>query len=800
MSHFFEDFIFASFWGKKSPKTEYHVWAQDLEKKIRNILGSISLFPTSTDALNGEQTKKINTQLTELENALQFENSQLESNETAVLNPVRNLLLKLWAQLIKFLEQKIKDVYDASPYLNIIFRTMIRYEFDPYHLKFINWSTPQSSQEYGLFRLYCGLMSDTHRYVTRKLSDCKPKSSQIVGPRSIALYAAIARILVLNYFQIPHVQDEILKAVSLDSEVDLWNFTQTPSQLKHQNNDSNIKNITSNSDFTTNLQHNQLETEQQRQQSRSFAEMSALQNIANIEKADQLNLTNTIEIDITEKANKLITNKPKSTVVPMPTIQLDETVFSEDKEFFVQGTLSRKEHVLFLKNLQQQKQQDIQCHQRTQRQVNDLHARNRPNLFQKYFGWEKMHTLIASLHNLNISTATDLSVNVSQTEPSPWTLWFSRGDPVFFAIFLREWIYFVNSKIVIEYKQRQLNPSYLKSTPPIISPVSKRTMPSSLSSTDNSVMTSKGSRTTSQKAEIATEVFCLGTVFDWNALKGFNELVKAFLYQLKRSEFWNKPLTDCSMTLLKCDPSLLNFFIKDLYNKTNIYDFATVSDTLTKIGDLLTALQKAELTVPLSFDMDYFCSGLDIIIDTDHHQLIAKLLSVVYNHADVFVGYNRKKLFGDFFIGRYFFKFFLHWDEIVRNYFHQIVIFRMVRVKRSELHKIGIDIPELGPPSKTVLQQDLQSFLERQPPDLWVDIELYITICAYIKAVEGQCRSHAILRFDPQLEVYVPQAMYEYHYFLSRYYKWEAQNSDQVPSLITMSMLRNRPPVVADTF
>jgi hypothetical protein len=60
--------------------------------------------------------------------------------------------------------------------------------------------------------------------------------------------------------------------------------------------------------------------------------------------------------------------------------------------------------------------------------------------------------------------------------------------------------------------------------------------------------------------------------------------------------------------------------------------------------------------------------------------------------------------------------------------------------------------------------------------------ELYSNICVYLKAIEEQCRNHFILRYDPQLEVYVPQAMYEYRLFLSRYYQWEAQSTNQPPS------------------
>lgn len=120
--------------------------------------------------------------------------------------------------------------------------------------------------------------------------------------------------------------------------------------------------------------------------------------------------------------------------------------------------------------------------------------------------------------------------------------------------------------------------------------------------------------------------------------------------------------------------TFLSFFFSSLYS---------IIETLFRIEDLLMTLQKANVKLPPSFDIHYFCSGLEIIIETEHYQLIQKLLSIVYNYADLFVGNNRKTLFADLFIKKYFFKLFLHWDELIRHYFQQILIFRVLFCLRN---------------------------------------------------------------------------------------------------------------------
>lgn len=49
---------------------------------------------------------------------------------------------------------------------------------------------------------------------------------------------------------------------------------------------------------------------------------------------------------------------------------------------------------------------------------------------------------------------------------------------------------------------------------------------------------------------------------------------------------------------------------------------------------------------------------------------------MLYYHIDIFNGDNRKILLQDFILEKNFYQLFLHWDEVVRNTFHQFIIYK----------------------------------------------------------------------------------------------------------------------------
>ena len=183
----------------------------------------------------------------------------------------------------------------------------------------------------------------------------------------------------------------------------------------------------------------------------------------------------------------------------------------------------------------------------------------------------------------------------------------------------------------------------------------------------------------------------------WNGIPGYNNFTLSFLFEFKKAEILNKPLMDTSVSLLLTDLSLLNFYVKVLFSKTNVCVIASVTESLCNLEIWFKELKTNNLTIPSNFDIDYLCNGFDIIFQSDHHQLLQRTLGLLYNYADLFVGDIRKSLYCDFLLKKYFFTLFLHWDDGSRNAFQQIIVFRLIKLKRSLLHSEGlINVEELA--------------------------------------------------------------------------------------------------------
>jgi len=110
-------------------------------------------------------------------------------------------------------------------------------------------------------------------------------------------------------------------------------------------------------------------------------------------------------------------------------------------------------------------------------------------------------------------------------------------------------------------------------------------------------------------------------------------------------------------------------------------------DMLAKLDVWLGEFEKACKKVPPQFDAQYFCTGLERLIELDHHQLTARILSLLFQFCPIFDGSIREIVLSDFILTKYFFHLFLHWDDVVRNYFHQLLAYKFVRIPRSQLSK-----------------------------------------------------------------------------------------------------------------
>jgi len=156
------------------------------------------------------------------------------------------------------------------------------------------------------------------------------------------------------------------------------------------------------------------------------------------------------------------------------------------------------------------------------------------------------------------------------------------------------------------------------------------------------------------------------------------------------------PLLELQYLLVEhTNGEVLESLVKAVFVHTNVFDIMSVMNTLSLVEAWMGILWQQKGALSPSFDVDFFCKGLDILFSTEHHQVILRVLQVIYTYAELFTGNSRQVLFGDFILDKHFFKLFLHWDPGVRNAFQQTLIFKMVRIKRSVLSKDGFVVREL---------------------------------------------------------------------------------------------------------
>jgi len=281
-----------------------------------------------------------------------------------------------------------------------------------------------------------------------------------------------------------------------------------------------------------------------------------------------------------------------------------------------------------------------------------------------------------------------------------------------------------------------------------------------------------------------------GVTIEWRAIKGYDQLLRTFLYQTLKQDHYIKPLLDAIQVLLLCDlGNNMNIFMRLIFSRTRAFSVMAIIDCLNTFESWMKELRTNNLVLPASFDINYLCKAIDVVLETDHHQSILKMLSFIYNNSDLFEGDARRKLFCDFLIKERFFQLFLHWDDAVRNSFQQMIVFKALRVKRSVLHSQGklhiheLSGKEMGSSQEAVPSEDQDNFL---------DAILFSKIEAYVKMVQEQLRDPSFNIYPKSLEVYAPQALSDYKVYLSRYYQWERDpNAVEAPKLTPLHILQS---------
>ena len=237
----------------------------------------------------------------------------------------------------------------------------------------------------------------------------------------------------------------------------------------------------------------------------------------------------------------------------------------------------------------------------------------------------------------------------------------------------------------------------------------------------------------------------------------YRSLVRAFLLSFAETTDRGRSMTDCAVALISAEPAVVSFLFKTLFMSTDGSNFANVLDSLMQVEFWFKQLVQDKTVLPADFDYDFMCNGFDRILQMEHHVVTGRLLALIYNFSSVFSGEGRMKLFGSLLINKYGHMLFLSWDVNTRSIFHQLLIFKLLRVTRKDLQSPP---PLSSPQGATSIQfQEDRVLLSKQE--------------ALLRGIKRQCEEKQAekkeILFAPHWEAYYPRAMEEWNGFYASY-------------------------------
>lgn len=188
--------------------------------------------------------------------------------------------------------------------------------------------------------------------------------------------------------------------------------------------------------------------------------------------------------------------------------------------------------------------------------------------------------------------------------------------------------------------------------------------------------------------------------------------------------------------------------------------------------------------IPNKLDLDFFCEGLDIIIQTDRYDLLIQMISLFYEFSHLFCGDVRMRMLLDFVLDKHFNTLFLHWNVLIRNYFMHFLIYKLVRIRISDIDNYGFDY---NPPTDQLELDEHGYFLKSPPEELANDIKIHCVMLAKIRILEEELENNV------QSSVYVKTAINEYNHIYLQYKPNE--NPPNVEASLKEKLLKSTNPI-----
>ena len=184
---------------------------------------------------------------------------------------------------------------------------------------------------------------------------------------------------------------------------------------------------------------------------------------------------------------------------------------------------------------------------------------------------------------------------------------------------------------------------------------------------------------------------------EWRYFPGFNRILKGFLVEMKLRPLLEYPdaLRDAAQKLLT-NPRFLSPYIKVLFNKVSVYDSLAVIKTIDYLNTAFCTLEESGRAIPINFNYRFLFKGIKVILEAESSMGITSLLTLIYNHFDLFHIDFRKNL-SMYFLGKIFWKLFLNWSFGVREVFTHLLTYKVYKrsISKEGESKAGSIIDDL---------------------------------------------------------------------------------------------------------
>ncbi|KAH3758098.1 hypothetical protein Pelo_10039 [Pelomyxa schiedti] len=278
--------------------------------------------------------------------------------------------------------------------------------------------------------------------------------------------------------------------------------------------------------------------------------------------------------------------------------------------------------------------------------------------------------------------------------------------------------------------------------------------------------------------------------FNWKLLPGYSQLMQGYFqeFQMGGTAQYTTfaQLHELEEFTLPNDLRVLNALMKISFLKTNAVDHVAIAATFGIMDRWFDCLVKHNKVLGPQFDVQFFCQGLDVIISVDHHMVLCRILSLIYKHGDIFFLSTRQHLFVEFFIRKHFFYFFLHWSCLVRAYYYQVLLFKLI-ANRNHGGNPAIDPNNDSAAVNRLIYSKIESYLKiarLRVATTAISTTLPTSALTSSTTSTNPLPFSSLTDVPPAQQVYLTRALNEWAKHVHRFCEWEKSKKRQKPQLV----------------